>query len=168
MSNPSPIYMTPNCHAKLRAELKQLLYKERPVLAKAAQVAAAEGDRSENFEYQATKRAMRKMDGRIHFLTKRIENAEVVDPVTQKSIAGDRVLFGCTVSVENEEGEIKTYVIVGVDEIDLPKGWISWVSPVGKALLGRSEGDLVSFVTPGGVSELEIVKVDYKALEYNE
>jgi transcription elongation factor GreB len=166
MSIATPIYMTPACHAKMRAELKRLLYNERPTLAKAAQIAADEGDRSENFEYQATKRAMRKMDGRIHFLTKRIENAEAVDPVSQGKIAKGRVLFGCTVTVEDEDGEEKTYSIVGVDEYDASRGLVSWVSPIGKALLKAQEGDVVTFSAPNGKRELEIIKVEYKALEY--
>jgi len=168
MSQQQRIYMTPGCAARMKAELKDLLYVKRPEMVNTVAWAASNGDRSENADYQYGKRRLRQIDGRIRFLQKRMESAEVVDPVKQKTIAGDRVLFGCTVSVENEEGEVKTYVIVGVDEIDLPKGWVSWVSPIGKALLGRSEGDLVSFVTPGGVSELEIVKVDYKALVYDE
>lgn len=159
------IYMTPGCAKRLRSELKKLLYTDRPILAKAARIAAEEGDRSENYEYQATKRAMRKMDGRIRFLTKRIESLEVVDPVKQGDIANGRVLFGATVTVEDDEGEEKIYSIVGIDEYDGGKGKVSWVSPIGKALLGRSEGDLVSFVTPGGVSELEIVKVEYRAID---
>lgn len=159
------IYMTPGCAKRLRAELKNLLYTDRPILAKAARIAAEEGDRSENYEYQATKRAMRKMDGRIRFLTKRIENLEIVDPVKQGSIANGRVLFGATVTVEDEEAREKVYSIVGIDEYDAGKGKVSWVSPIGKALLGHTEGDSVSFATPGGVSELEIIKVEYKALE---
>ena len=165
MPQQQKIYMTPGCAKRLRAELKKLLYTDRPILAKAARIAAEEGDRSENYEYQATKRAMRKMDGRIHFLTKRIESLEVVDPVKQGDIANGRVLFGATVTVEDDEGEEKIYSIVGIDEYDGGKGKVSWVSPIGKALLGRSEGDLVSFVTPGGVSELEIVKVEYRAID---
>jgi len=165
MSQQQKIYMTPGCAKRLRAELKKLLYTDRPILAKAARIAAEEGDRSENYEYQATKRAMRKMDGRIHFLTKRIESLEVVDPVKQGDIANGRVLFGATVTVEDDEGEEKVYSIVGIDEYDGGKGKVSWVSPIGKALLGRVEGDSVSFVTPGGVSELEIIKVEYKAID---
>jgi transcription elongation factor GreB len=165
MPHQKNIYMTPGCAKRLRAELKKLLYTDRPILAKAARIAAEEGDRSENYEYQATKRAMRKMDGRIRFLTKRIESLEVVDPVKQGDIANGRVLFGATVTVEDDEGEEKIYSIVGIDEYDGGKGKVSWVSPIGKALLGRFEGDSVSFVTPGGVSELEIVKLEYRAID---
>lgn len=164
MTQHRKIYMTPQCAERLRTELKKLLYTDRPTLATAARIAAEEGDRSENYEYQATKRAMRKMDSRIRFLTKRIENLEVVDPVKQQEVANGRILFGATVTVEDEEGEEKVYSIVGIDEYDAGKGKVSWVSPIGKALLGRSAGDSVSFVTPGGVSELEIVKVEYKAI----
>ena len=165
MPQQQKIYMTPGCAKRLRAELKKLLYTDRPTLAKAARIAAEEGDRSENYEYQATKRAMRKMDGRIHFLTKRIESLEVVDPVKQRDIANGRVLFGATVTVEDDEGEEKVYSIVGIDEYDGGKGKVSWISPIGKALLGRFEGDSVSFVTPGGVCELEIAKVEYKSID---
>ena len=98
-------------------------------------------------------------------MQKRLESADIVDPLEQKKIAGQRVLFGCTVTVENEAGVEKTYSIVGVDEIDLPKGRISWVAPISKALLGASEGDLVSFRSPGGIEELEIVKVTYQQLD---
>ena len=165
MPQQQKIYMTPGCAKRLRAELKKLLYTDRPILAKAARIAAEEGDRSENYEYQATKRAMRKMDGRIRFLTKRIESLEVLDPVKQGAIANGRVLFGASVTVEDDEGEEKIYSIVGIDEYDGGKGKVSWVSPIGKALLGRSEGDSVSFVTPGGVSELEIIKVEYREID---
>ena len=89
----------------------------------------------------------------------------MIDPVAQESVARGRVLFGATVTVENEEGEEKTYAIVGVDELDPARGHVSWVSPIGRALLGKSEGDVVSFDTPGGRAELEIVEVAYKALE---
>ena len=159
------IYMTTGCAARLRAELKELLYVQRPEMVNTVAWAASNGDRSENADYQYGKRRLRQIDGRIHFLQKRLDAAEVVDPLEQKKIAGERVLFGCTVTVENETGGEKTYSIVGVDEIDLPKGRISWVSPIGKALLGRLKGDLVCFKTPGGDEELEIVKVEYQLLD---
>lgn len=162
---PAPVYMTPACAARLRAELKDLLYKLRPDMVKTAAWAASLGDRSENADYQYAKRALRKFDSRIRFLTKRLEAAEIIDPVEQAKIANGRVLFGCTVTVENEEGEEKSYSIVGVDEYDPGRGHVSWVSPIGKALLGKREGDEISFKTPGGMSELEIVQVEYKALD---
>jgi transcription elongation factor GreB len=165
MTQAQRVYMTPGCAARLRAELKDLLYVKRPEMVNTVAWAASNGDRSENADYHYGKRRLRQIDGRIRFLQSRFNAAEIVDPFEQKRIAGHRVLFGCTVTVENEDGEEKTYSIVGVDEIDLLKGRISWVSPIGKALLGRSEGDLVIFKTPGGLDELEIVKVVYQSLD---
>ena len=164
-SKSAPIYMTPGCAKRLRAELKELLYTLRPEMVKTAAWAASNGDRSENADYHYAKKTLRKYDGRIRFLTKRLEDATIVDPVEQQPIANGRVLFGCTVTVENEAGEEKQFSIVGVDEYDPARGYVSWTSPVGRALLGSSEGDLVLFNTPGGLSELEIVKVEYKALD---
>jgi transcription elongation factor GreB len=164
-ANPTPIYMTPACARRLRAELKETLYQLRPEMVKTAAWAAGNGDRSENADYHYAKRRLRQYDGRIRFLTKRLENATIVDPVDQQKIANGRVLFGCTVTVENEAGEEKVFSIVGADEFDAARGYVSWTSPVGRALLGSKEGDLVTFATPGGQTELEIIKVEYKALE---
>jgi transcription elongation factor GreB len=161
----TPIYMTPACAARLRAELKELLYQKRPEMVKTAAWAASLGDRSENADYQYAKRALRRFDGRIRFLTKRLEQAEIVDPVAQAEVAGDRVLFGATVTVEYEDGEEKVVCIVGVDEYDPARNHVSWTSPIARALLGKSEGDEVSFATPGGQAELEIVKVEYRAFD---
>jgi transcription elongation factor GreB len=157
--------MTPGCAERLKSELKDLLYTQRPEMVETVAWAASNGDRSENADYHYGKKRLRQIDGRIRFLQQRLEAADIVDPVKQKDVAGDRVLFGCTVTVENEAGEEKTFSIVGVDEIDLPKGRISWLSPLGKALLGSSEGDMVQFKSPGGVEELEVVKVAYLALD---
>lgn len=165
MSHEQKIYMTPGCAARFRAELKELLYRERPAMVETVAWAASNGDRSENADYQYGKRRLRQIDGRIRFLQKRLEAADVVDPVSQKNVAGDRVLFGCTVTVEDEEGDEKVYAIVGVDEIDLKQRRVSWRSPIGKALLGRSLGDVISFKAPAGTVELEIVGVDYLPLD---
>ena len=159
------IYMTPGCALRFKSELKDLLYVQRPAMVETVAWAAGNGDRSENADYQYGKRRLRQIDGRIRFLQKRLAAAEVVDPVAQRKIAGERVLFGGTVTVENENGEEKTYTIVGVDEIDLKKNRISWVSPIGKALLGRVIGDTIGVRTPGGLEELEIVKVEYSAVD---
>jgi transcription elongation factor GreB len=164
-STPTPIYMTPACAQRLRAELKETLYKLRPDMVKTAAWAASNGDRSENADYHYAKRKLRQYDGRIHFLTKHLESAMIVDPVEQAAVAKGRILFGCTVTVENEEGEEKVFSIVGVDEYEPSRGYVSWTSPIGRALLGSSEGDTVTFTTPGGKSELEIVKVTYVALD---
>jgi len=157
-------YMTPPCAEKFRQELKNLLYKERPRMVETVAWAASNGDRSENADYHYGKRRLRQIDGRIRFLQKRLESADVIDPLEQGKRAGDKVLFGCTVTVENEAGEEKTFAIVGVDEISPEQGRISWLSPVGKALLGHRLGDMVTVRIPQGEEELEIVRVEYLAL----
>jgi len=164
-AKPAPIYMTPACAQRLRAELKEILYTLRPEMVNTAAWAASNGDRSENADYHYAKKKLRWFDGRIRFLSQRLEAANIVDPLEQKEIANGRVLFGCTVTVENEDGEEKVFSIVGADEFDATRGYVSWTSPVGRALLGSSEGDVISFKTPGGLSELEIVEVEYKALD---
>ncbi len=163
-TKPAPIYLTPACARRLRAELKETLYQLRPEMVKTVTWAASNGDRSENADYHYAKRKLRQYDGRIRFLTQRLEEATIVDPIEQQKIANGRVLFGSTVTVENEAGEEKVFSIVGTDELDASRGYVSWVSPIGRALLGASEGDLVSFSTPGGQTELEIIKVEYKTL----
>jgi transcription elongation factor GreB len=160
-----PIYLTPAGARRLRAELKEILYQLRPEMVKTATWAASNGDRSENADYHYAKRKLRQYDGRIRFLTRQLEDATIVDPVEQQKIANGRVLFGCTVTVENEAGEEKVYSIVGADELDPSRGYLTWISPIGRALLGSEEGDLVSFTTPGGQTELEIIKVEYKTLD---
>jgi transcription elongation factor GreB len=164
-SKPAPIYLTPACARRLRTELKETLYQLRPEMVRTAAWAASNGDRSENADYHYAKRKLRQYDGRIRFLTKRLEEATIVDPLEQRKIAKGRVLFGCTVTVENEAGEEKVFSIVGPDELDAARGYVSWVSPIGRALLGSSAGEVVSFTAPGGQTELEIIRVEYKALE---
>ena len=159
-----PIYLTPAGAQRLRAELKEILYQLRPEMVKTVTWAASNGDRSENADYHYAKRKLRQYDGRIRFLTRQLEDATIVDPVEQQKIANGRVLFGCTVTVENEAGEEKVFSIVGTDELDPSRGYLTWISPIGRALLGSAEGDLVSFATPGGQTELEIIKVEYKTL----
>ena len=157
--------MTPACAQRMRAELKETLYRLRPEMVATAAWAASNGDRSENADYHYAKKKLRQYDGRIRFLSQRLESAVIVDPVEQRTIANGRVLFGATVTVETEEGEEKVFSIVGVDEFDPGRGYVSWISPIGRALLGKTVGDLVAFATPGGQSELEILKVEYRALE---
>jgi transcription elongation factor GreB len=158
-------YMTPGCAERLRAELKQLLYQARPEMVETVAWAAANGDRSENADYHYGKKRLREIDRRIRFLTRQLDTAVIVDPLEQKLQAGQRVRFGATVTVENSAGEEKVLQIVGVDEIDTARGRISWSSPVARALLKAAEGDVVTVVTPGGPEELEIIKVEYRALE---
>ena len=164
MVTETPIYMTPACAAQMRAELKDLLYVKRPDTVRRVADAAAEGDRSENAEYIYGKRHLRKIDARIYFLTKRIENAEIVDPVAQGKTAADRVLFGATVTVEDEDGKNITYCIVGIDEYNGAKGLVSWQSPIGKALMRKEVGDVTTVKTPSGSRDLEIVSIEYKPI----
>lgn len=165
MSTATPIYMTPDCAEQMRAELKELLYVKRPDTVRRVSDAAAEGDRSENAEYIYGKRHLRKIDSRIHFLTKRIENAQIVDPGLQGKTADGRILFGATVTVEDEEGEEKVYCIVGEDEYNGAKGLVSWKSPIGKALMRKEVGDVAVVKTPSGARELEILSIEYLPIQ---
>ena len=158
-------YMTPGGFARLRAELDALVSKERPELVATVAWAAGNGDRSENGDYIYGKKRLREIDRRIRFLVRRLDSAEVVDPgAARDEDAAGRVYFGATVTVANAEGEERTVSIVGIDEIDAARGYISWISPMARALLKAREGDVVSLRTPGGVEELEIVSVRYVPL----
>jgi len=154
-------YITPQGADKLRSELKTLLNDERPELVKVITWAASNGDRSENADYIYGKRRLREIDRRIRFLTRRLEIAEIIDPLTQNS---DKILFGATVTISDESGNTKRYSIVGVDETNIKDGLISWVSPVGKALLQAKEGDTVTIRSPKGEEDWEILKVEYKSI----
>ncbi len=125
-------------------------------------VAAAHGDRSENYEYKLGKRKLREIDARLHRLQKQLESYEVVDPARRPKT--DRVFFGATVTVEDEEGALATYQIVGGDELEaaLGDGRISYEAPLGRALLGKREGDSVTVRRPAGEVELTVVKVEWK------
>ena len=152
-------YMTPRGHARLKDEALHLLDKERPELVKVIAWAASNGDRSENADYIYGKRRLREIDRRIRFLTKRLEAAEVIDPAGREQT--DRVFFGATVTILHEDGQEKIYSIVGIDEADVARGRISWVSPLARALVKRREGDQIVLKTPGGEQVLEVVKVEY-------
>jgi transcription elongation factor GreB len=152
-------YITPTGAAALQEELRELKYGERPKLVETIAWAAGNGDRSENADYQYGKRRLREIDKRIEFLLKRIELAEVIDPAKVKS---ERVLFGATVSIRDEDDREKTYKIIGVDEIDIEKNEISWKSPVASALLNKKVGDFATISSPKGEREVEIVKIVYK------
>jgi len=155
-------YITPVGYARLNAELQDLFKVQRPETVKIVSWAAALGDRSENADYLYGKKRLREIDKRIRFLTKRIAYAEVIDPTQQPH---EKIYFGATVVVCDQAGVEHTYAIVGVDEIDLAHGHVSWVSPLAKALLGKQEGDTVSVHTPSGLQELEVLKVRYETLE---
>ncbi len=155
-------YITVRGLERLKEELHFLLTVDRPKVVETVAWAASNGDRSENADYQYGKRRLREIDRRVRFLQKRIDLAEVVDPAAQK---GDKVLFGATVTVHDEDGAERVYRIVGVDETDAKSGKVSWISPIGQALLQAREGDAVTLKTPKGEEELEIVKVTYAAID---
>jgi transcription elongation factor GreB len=157
-------YITPAGHKRLKDEALHLLDKERPELVKVIQWAASNGDRSENADYIYGKRRLREIDRRIRFLTKRLDLAEVVDPAARDD-GTDQVFFGATVTLADEHGKEKTYTIVGIDEADVTRGRISWISPLARALLKRREGDQITFKAPGGDQVLEIVEVEYKPVD---
>lgn len=155
-------YMTPGGWRAMQDELYQLVNKERPELTQLINWAASNGDRSENGDYIYGKRRLRQVDSRIRFLTKRLENAEVVDPAIRE--ATDQIFFSATVTYLRESGAEETVSIVGVDETDLSRNHISWTSPVARALLKAREGDVVQLRTPSGIEELEIIAVMYVSL----
>jgi transcription elongation factor GreB len=156
-------YVTPAGFKRLKAEALHLLDKERPDLVKVVHWAASNGDRSENADYIYGKRRLREIDRRIRFLTKRLDAAVVVDPALRE--ASDQVFFGATVMVMHSNGEERTYSIVGIDEADASRGRISWISPIARALLKAREGDTVVLRTPAGEEEVEIVSVEYRAID---
>jgi len=152
-------YITPDGERRLKEELTHLLYVERPRVTKGVAEAAAEGDRSENAEYIYGKKKLREIDKKIEFLTKRLEVLKVVVP--EERVDG-RVFFGAYVTVEDEEGETATYRIVGPDEADPEIGSISMDSPIGRAVIGKREGDEVRVERPKGATTLSLVEVRYR------
>jgi len=155
-------YITPVGHARLRDELENLVKRERPHVVEIVAWAASNGDRSENGDYIYGKRRLREIDRRIRFLTKRLEIAEIVDPLRQGN--NDQVFFGARVTVADVEGVENTYTIVGVDETDVSQGRISWISPLARALLKAREGDTIRFQSPLGVREMDILAVRYEVI----
>jgi transcription elongation factor GreB len=152
-------YVTPAGHAALQAELRQLRQEERPKVVDVVSWAASNGDRSENADYHYGKKRLREIDRRIRYLTKRLESAVLVDPQQQQALR--QVFFGATVTYVGVDGGEHTVTLVGVDEADLSKGKISWLSPVAQALLKARVDDSVQLRTPSGVEEIEIVAIRY-------
>ena len=152
-------YMTPVGHQTLQDELYQLVNKERPEIVQIVNWAASNGDRSENGDYLYGKRRMREIDRRIRFLTKRLENAVVVNPETREST--DQIFFSATVTLERGNGTEQIVKIVGEDEIDTSQNKISWKSPLARALIKTREGDTVWLNTPDGREQIEILEVQY-------
>jgi len=155
-------YMTPQGYARLKRELFHLLDVERPALVKVVSWAASNGDRSENGDYLYGKKRLREIDRRIHYLNKRLDKPEVVDPAARGET--DQIFFGATVDYVDGSGHQHTVTIVGVDEVDPAHGHVSWISPIARALLKRRAGDTLKLTTPGGVEYIEIVDVRYQAM----
>jgi transcription elongation factor GreB len=155
-------YITPAGYARLKAELEHLLDRERPELVKVIAWAAANGDRSENADYQYGKRRLRGIDRRIRYLTGRLERAEVVDPAARDL---DQVFFGATVTYADGSGLERTIAIVGADEVDPARGRVSWLAPVARALMKTRAGDTVTVRTPGGTEDIAVVAVRYVSID---
>jgi transcription elongation factor GreB len=164
-ATPSKNYITPSGLQRLKDEHRFLLTRERPAVTEVVAWAASNGDRSDNADYQYGKRRLRQIDGRIRFLTKRIEAAEVVDPERPRTgQAATRAFFGATVRYANAEGIERVVSIVGTDEVDLERNHISWVSPLGRALMKSEEGDRVVLQAPGGTTYLTVLEVSYQRI----
>lgn len=157
----APNYITPAGLRRLHDEVTQLWKVERPKLVDIIAWAASNGDRSENGDYIYGKRRLREIDRRIRFLNKRIDAAEIVDNAGR---APERVYFGATVTVADEDGAERTVSIVGIDESDPGRGRVSWISPIASALLKGCVGDVVTLRTPRGTEELEILAIRYDEL----
>jgi transcription elongation factor GreB len=156
-------YITPGGLQRLKDEHRFLLTRERPAVVEVVTWAAGNGDRSENADYQYGKRRLRQIDGRIRFLTKRIDAAEVVDPEAPRA-GQPKAFFGATVRYANATGEEREVSIMGTDEIDLDRNHISWVSPLGRALMKSAAGDSVVLHAPGGTEYLTVLEVCYKRI----
>jgi transcription elongation factor GreB len=158
-------YITPAGLERLKDEHRFLLTRERPAVTEVVAWAAGNGDRSENADYQYGKRRLRQIDSRIRFLTKRIDAAVVVDPAAPRSgPAARRVFFGATVTYQNAARQERVIRIVGVDEVDLNRRYISWMSPLARALMKSGPGDRVVLHAPGKTEQLEILDVEYAAI----
>ena len=158
-------YITPDGLQRLRDERRFLLMKERPAVTAVVAWAASNGDRSENADYQYGKRRLREIDRRIRFLTKRIDAAEVVDPTAPRAgRAATLVFFGATVRFANSAAAERTVTIVGADEVDLDRNYISWLSPLGRALMKSGPGDGVILRAPGRTDRLQVLEVRYERI----
>ena len=158
-------YITPAGLQRLRDEQKYLLNKDRPAMTQMVAWAASNGDRSENADYQYSKRRLRQIDSRIRFLGKRIDSAEVIDPAAPRpAAAASRAFFGATVTYKDAVGHEHVVSIVGIDEVDLERRYISWRSPLARALMKASPGDRVVLHAPKKTEHLEVLDVEYEAL----
>ena len=154
-------YITPAGYKRLNDELARLWEIDRPKLVETITWAASNGDRSENGDYIYGKRKLREIDRRIRFLSKRIDSALIVDNAGKNH---EIVYFGATVTIADEAGGERTITIVGIDELDPARGRVSWISPIAKAVLKASTGDVVTLRTPRGNEQLEVVGIRYDLL----
>jgi len=158
-------YITPAGLQRLKDEFRFLMDRERPAVTQVVAWAAGNGDRSENADYLYGKRRLRQIDSRIRFLSKRIDSAEVVDPAAPRSgSAAARVFFGATVTYNDAARREHVVRIVGVDEVDLNRRYISWMSPLARALMKSGAGDRVVLRAPTKTEPLEIVDVEYEPI----
>src|SRR6202040_2644053 len=164
-ATPVKNYITPSGLERLKDEHVFLLRRERPAVVEVVAWAAGNGDRSENADYQYGKRRLNQIDSRIRFLTKRIDAAVVVDPAAPRAgSAATRVFFGATVTYKDAAGLKHVVSIVGIDEVDLDRGYISWRSPLANALIKASPGDRVNLRAPAKTEHLEIIEVEYSPI----
>lgn len=165
MKEPLKNYITPSGLQRLRDELRFLLSRERPAVTQVVAWAAGNGDRSENADYQYGKRRLRQIDRRIHFLRKRIDAAVIVDPEAPRGgKAASQVFFGATVRYATADGTERLVSIVGADEVDLERNYISWVSPLARALMKSEPGSRVTLHAPGGTEQLQVLDVCYQRI----
>ncbi len=154
-------YITPEGHARIEAEFQQLLKVERPEVVRVVSWAAGNGDRSENGDYIYGKKRLRQIDGRLRFLMQRMDLAVIVDPATQQGL--EKVFFGAWVTLFSLKDDTEyTYRIVGTDELEPSLGYISWVSPLARAMLGKQVGDVVKVITPAGDEQYEVIAIQYQ------
>jgi transcription elongation factor GreB len=159
-------YITPTGLQRLKDEHRFLLLRERPAVTQVVAWAAGNGDRSENADYQYGKKRLRQIDSRIRFLSKRIDAAEVVDPeIPRTGQAAKRAFFGATVRYSTSDGSEREVSIVGTDEVDLHRNYISFVSPLARTLMKSAAGDHVVLRAPGGTEKLEILDVRYERIQ---
>ncbi|MEX2475110.1 transcription elongation factor GreB [Marinobacter sp.] len=155
-------YITPQGEQALREELRYLWKEKRPEVTQAVREAAAQGDRSENAEYIYGKKQLREIDRRVRFLSKRLDELTVIDRLPDDQ---NKVFFGAWVTIENDDGEEQSYRLVGPDEFDLARGYISLDSPVARALIGKRLDDEVSVRTPEGWRSMVITAIRYELIQ---
>jgi transcription elongation factor GreB len=158
-----PNYITPAGYAVLRAEYEQLFAVERPKIVETVSWAAGNGDRSENGDYIYGRQRLREIDRRLGFLSRRMKAAKVVDPAAQED--RERVWFGCTVTIADEDDNQRILTLTGDDEADANMGKVGWNSPFARALRGSTVGDLRRVTLPAGEKEYEVIAITYPAIE---